>query len=54
MDVVRINFDLDKSIHTRAKEYALKKDETIKALYTKWIVEGLERETSQTSLYDEK
>ena len=54
MESVRINFELDKSIHRRAKEHALKKDKTIKALYTKWIVEGLERETSQTSLYDEK
>lgn len=54
MDVVRINFDLDKSIHMRAKEHALKKETTIKELYTKWIIEGLERETSQTTLYDEK
>ena len=53
MEVIRVNFDLDKSIHARAKELALKKDTTIKELYTKWINDGLERETSQTTLYDE-
>jgi len=53
MDYINVNFQLDKSIHARAKEYALKKDKTIKEIYTKWIVEGLERETSQTSLYVE-
>ena len=52
MSDVRINFNIDKSIHHRAKEYALKKDKTIKELYTKWISEGLERETNQTSLDD--
>lgn len=50
---IRVNFDLDKSIHARAKAHALKKETTIKDLYTKWIVEGLERETGQTTLYDE-
>ena len=54
MDTVRINFELDKSIHKRAKEYALKEDETIKNLYTKWIIQGLERETGQKTLYDTK
>ena len=54
MEKVRVNFDIDKSIHTRAKALALKKETTIKALYTQWINEGLERETSQTTLYDEK
>ena len=53
MTDVRVNFDIEKSIHTRAKAHALKKETTIKNLYTKWIVEGLERETGQTSLYDE-
>ena len=53
MTNVRVNFDIEKSIHTRAKAHALKKETTIKKLYTKWIVEGLERETGQTSLYDE-
>lgn len=51
---VNVNFQLDKSIHTRAKAYALEKDKTIKEVYTQWIVEGLERETGQTTLYDEK
>ena len=54
MDYINVNFQLDKSIHTRAKAHALKKESTIKELYTKWIIDGLERETSQTSLYDEK
>ena len=50
---VRVNFDIDKSIHTRAKALALKKETTIRELYTQWINEGLERETIQTTLYDE-
>ena len=54
MESVRVNFDIDKSIHARAKALALKKETTIKALYTQWINEGLERETSQTSLDDLK
>lgn len=52
MTDVRVNFNIEKSIHARAKELALKKETTIKALYTQWITEGLERETSQTSLND--
>ena len=54
MTDINVNFQLDKSIHTRAKELALKKGVTLKKLYTDWIVECLERETGQTSLYDEK
>ena len=54
MDYINVNFQLDKSIHIRAKAHALNKETTIKELYTKWIIDGLERETSQTSLYDEK
>ena len=53
MTDINVNFQLDKSIHTRAKELALKKGVTLKKLYTDWIVECLERETGQTSLYDE-
>ena len=53
MTDINVNFQLDKSIHTRAKAYALEKDKTIKEVYTKWIIEGLERETGQTTLYDE-
>ena len=54
MTDINVNFQLDKSIHARAKALALKKETTIKELYTQWIVEGLERETSQTSLDDLK
>ncbi len=54
MTDINVNFQLDKSIHTRAKELALKKGVTLKKLYTDWIIECLERETSQTSLYDKK
>ena len=50
---VRVNFEIDKSIHQRAKELAVKKEKTIREVYTQWIVEGLERETGQTTLYDE-
>lgn len=52
MPDINVNFQLDKSIHTRAKELALKKGVTLKKIYTDWIVECLERETSQTSLND--
>lgn len=54
MEYINVNFQLDKSIHKRAKEHALRKELTIKELYTKWIIDGLERETHQTSLYDKK
>ncbi len=50
----KVNFMLDKAIHQRAKELAVKNNKTIKELYTQWISEGLERETGQTTLYDEK
>ena len=52
MTELNVNFKLDKSIHYRAKELALKKEMTIKELYTKWIIDGLEKETKQTSLLD--
>ena len=44
MTDLNVNFKLDKSIHFEAKTLALKKETTIKELYTKWIMEGLERE----------
>lgn len=53
MTDINVNFQLDKSIHARAKELALKKETTIKALYTQWIEDGLERETGQTTLYND-
>ena len=49
-NTIRINFELDKDIHLQAKELALKKETTIKDLYTKWIVDGIEKETNQTRL----
>lgn len=45
---LNVNFKLDKSIHQEAKSLAIKKDMTIRELYTKWIVEGLERENNQS------
>ena len=48
MTDLNVNFKLDKSIHQEAKALAVKKDMTIKELYTKWIVEGLKRESNQS------
>lgn len=47
---LNVNFKLDKSIHNEAKALAIKKDMTIRELYTKWIMEGLRRDKNQTSL----
>ena len=44
----RVNFDIDEDIHFQAKEIALKRKKTIKELYTKWILDGIEKETNQT------
>ena len=50
MAKVRVDFNLDEDIKKRVKDLAYQKDTTATELYTKWIMQGLERETSQTKL----
>lgn len=50
MAKVRVDFNLDEDIKKRVKDFAYHNDTTATELYTKWIIEGLERETSQTRL----
>lgn len=50
MEKARVDFLLDKSVKKQIKDLAYKKDTTATALYTKWIMEGLARETEQTRL----
>lgn len=50
MKKARVDFLLDVGVKQRIKDLAYEKDTTATALYTKWIMEGLERETEQTSL----
>ena len=46
----QVSFNLEESIHFEAKKLALDKGKTVTELYTKWITDGLKKETSQTSL----
>lgn len=46
----RVVFNLDEDIKQRVKQLALDKNTTATALYTKWIVDALEKETNQTRL----
>lgn len=46
----RVDFLLDKGVKQQIKDLAYAKDTTATALYTKWIMEGLEREIEQTRL----
>ena len=46
----QVSFNLEESIHLEAKKLALDKGKTVTELYTKWITDGLQKETSQTSL----
>lgn len=50
MAKVRVDFNLDEDIKKRVKDLAYHRDTTATELYTKWIMEGLKRETSQTRL----
>ncbi len=45
---IRVNFNLDKDVHMQVKKLALEKNTTATALYTKWTLEAIERETGQT------
>lgn len=47
---VKINFNIDESIHYQVKRLALDKKTTATALYTEWIKKGLEDETGQQKL----
>ena len=50
MDKKRVVFNLDADLKQRVKQLALDKNTTATKLYTKWIMEGLEKETNQTRL----
>ncbi len=50
MAKARVDFNLDEDIKKRVKDLAYHRDTTATELYTKSIMEGLERETSQTRL----
>lgn len=43
----RVNFNLDEDVHLQVKQLALDKKTTATALYTKWILEAIEKETGQ-------
>jgi len=44
----RVNFNLDEDVYLQVKQLALDKKTTATALYTKWIMEAIEKETGQT------
>ena len=48
VDKIKVNFNLDKDVHLQVKQLALDKKTTATALYTKWTLEGIKRETGQT------
>lgn len=50
VEKIRVNFNLDKDVHLQVKKLALEKNTTATALYTKWTLEAIERETKQTRL----
>ena len=50
MKKARVDFLLDESVKKRIKDLENENDTTATALYTKWIMQGLERETNQTQL----
>ena len=50
MKKARVDFLLDVGVKQQIKDLAYEKNTTATALYTKWIMEGLKRETEQTSL----
>ena len=50
MAKIRVSFDIEEDIKLQVKQLALDKKTTATKLYTKWIVEGIEKETEQTRL----
>lgn len=40
----RISFNIEEDIHYKVKELALSNRTTATELYTKWIIEGIEKE----------
>ena len=50
MAMKKVSFNLDEDIHFRVKEIALKNRTTVTEIYTKYIMEGIERETKQSRL----
>lgn len=50
MAMKKVSFNLDEDLHFKAKELALKQRTTVTEIYTKWIKEGLKKETEQWTL----
>lgn len=50
MAMKKVCFNLDEDLHFKAKELALKQRTTVTEIYTKWIKEGLKKETEQSTL----
>lgn len=46
----QVCFNIEESIIKQVKQMALDNDTTATELYTKWIKNGIEKETSQTKL----
>ncbi len=47
VEKIRVNFNIDKDVHLQVKKLALEKNTTATALYTKWTLEAIEKETGQ-------
>ena len=50
MAMKKISFNLDEDVHFKVKEIALKNRTTATEIYTNWIMEGLKKETEQSTL----
>lgn len=46
----KISFNIEEDIHFKVRELALKNRTTATEIYSKWIKEGLKKETNQTRL----
>lgn len=46
----QVCFNLEENLIKQVKQLALDKDTTATEIYTQWIINGLKKETSQTSL----
>ena len=49
----RVNFNLDENIHMRVKRLALENRTTATKLYSKWAIEGLEKEEKKQKKLDD-
>lgn len=52
-DKIRVNFNMDKTIHTRVRRLALDTGKTATELYIEWTLDGLQKaEKKQKKLND--